>query len=69
MQKKSNFIDFKIFVIEINPFQVSTDSALFSWEHERSLLESGSFTEFRIVERPKQGSKAMLSLQLRSLIE
>jgi hypothetical protein len=53
----------------LNPFLVSTDAALFSWEHERSLLEGGNFSEFRIVERPKQGSKSMLSLQLRSLIE
>lgn len=48
---------------------ISTDSALFSWEHELDLLQ-GSNQEllFRITERPRQGSKAMLPLSLRSLI-
>ena len=55
-------------MIELNPFLNTTDSALFSWEHEREILEGKSKFEFRITERPRPGSKAMLSLSLRSLI-
>lgn len=47
----------------------TTDGALFSWEHEQELLETSSHElVFRITERPKKGSKAMLPLNLRSLI-
>lgn len=46
----------------------TTDGALFSWEHEKFILEGNNFI-FRITERPKQGSKAMLPLALRSLIQ
>lgn len=56
-------------VIELNPFLVTTDAALFSWEAERSILEgSSSGLVFRITERPRKGSKAMLDANMRSLI-
>lgn len=57
-------------VIELNPFMVTTDGALFSWEHERDLLEGADKeTIFRITERPKIGSTSMLPLNLRALMK
>ena len=60
----------KVLIIELNPFLNTTDGALFSWEHEKSILEGDSNKNFvfRITERPKTGSKAMLPTHLRSLI-
>ena len=36
----------KVWVIELNPFMETTDGALFSWQHERHLLE-GQSKEYR----------------------
>ncbi|GFO13449.1 cell division cycle protein 123 homolog [Plakobranchus ocellatus] len=60
----------KVWVIEINPFLTTTDSALFSWEHERDILE-GAKAEvvFRVVEKPRPGAKAMLPSGMRDLIQ
>ncbi len=58
----------EIYVIELNPFLCTTDSALFSWEHEKEILEGKADFEFRITEKPRSGSKAMLPLALRSLV-
>ncbi len=56
-------------VIELNPFLETTDGALFSWQHEKSLLE-GQNDEFvfRITERCKPGAKAMLPQSIRTLM-
>lgn len=83
LNKLNNFIenfiiDFAVFlnnadisckVIEINPFLDTTDAALFSWEHEKHLLQNSDDFCFRITERPKPGIRTMLPLNLRSLIE
>lgn len=70
-------IDFAVFsndktlwcsVIEINPFLETTDGGLFSWEHEKYILQSDKEFCFRITERPKPGVKTMLPLNLRFLI-
>jgi hypothetical protein len=60
----------QVFVIELNPFLSTTDAALFSWEHERPILEGKAINgfEFRITNQPKIGSKAMLPSHLRNLI-
>ncbi|XP_050418437.1 uncharacterized protein LOC126831840 isoform X1 [Patella vulgata] len=58
----------KIWVIEINPFLVSTDSGLFSWEHERHLLEGKEGFQFRIVEKAKPGAKTMLPSSVKCLL-
>lgn len=60
----------KVWVIEINPFLNTTDAALFSWEHERHLLEhSRDHVEFRVVEKPKPGAKSMLPVGMKELIK
>lgn len=61
----------QVVVIELNPFLNTTDGALFSWEHERSVMEGTNNTgfEFRITNQPKVGSKAMLSSHARRLID
>lgn len=56
-------------VIEINPFLETTDAALFSWQHERNLIENTNNFCFRITERSKPGAKAMLPYSLRKLID
>ena len=57
-------------MIEFNPFMVTTDGAMFSWEHERNLFESsGDEMIFRIVEKAKTGSTAMLDSNLRRLMK
>lgn len=61
--------DQKLWVIEINPFLVTTDAALFSWEHERHLLESCEGFQFRITTKPKPGAKAMLPFSIKSLLQ
>ncbi|XP_005103157.1 cell division cycle protein 123 homolog [Aplysia californica] len=59
----------KIWVIEINPFLPTTDSALFSWEREKQLLE-GSHQDlvFRVTEKPRPGAKSMLPAGMKDLI-
>ncbi|KAK0044948.1 cell division cycle protein 123 [Biomphalaria pfeifferi] len=60
----------QVWVIEINPFLITTDAALFSWEHERHLLESaGEETLFRVIEKPRPGAKAMLPFGMKQLIK
>lgn len=61
--------DDKLWVIEINPFLVTTDAALFSWENERPILEGqGEGLQFRVTLRPRPGSKAMLPQSIKSLL-
>ncbi|XP_046350121.2 cell division cycle protein 123-like [Haliotis rufescens] len=59
----------KLWVIEINPFAETTDGGLFSWQHERHLLEGKEGFQFRIVERPKPGAKAMLPQSVKALLK
>ena len=72
---KNFIIDFALvndgsecYVIEINPFLETTDGALFSWQHEKSILESRDGFCFRIVDRSKPGAKAMLPNSIRCLM-
>ncbi|XP_064614261.1 uncharacterized protein LOC135477955 [Liolophura sinensis] len=58
----------KLWVIEINPYLETTDGALFSWQHERHLLEGKGGFQFRITTRPKPGAKAMLPTRARDLL-
>ena len=37
--------DFTIWVIELNPFMETTDGCLFSWRHERHILEGSRKNE------------------------
>ena len=59
----------KFWVIEINPYLETTDGALFSWQHEKHILEGKEGFQFRITEKPKPGAKAMLPYSVRSLME
>lgn len=58
---------YKIWVIELNPFLPTTDSCLFSWEKERAILENGPF-EFRYRSAKASGSKALLANAWRDII-
>lgn len=76
-QKGSKFesyvVDFAVdvkgrcWVIELNPFQESTDGALFSWARESKLLKERPFT-FRFQDKP-QNAKVALSIEWRKLLE
>lgn len=55
----------KPWVIELNPYQESTDGAMFSWSQERTLLDQGPF-EFRIQTQPQNG-EVCLSRSWRSM--
>jgi len=60
-----------VWVIELNPFLNTTDSALFSWEHEAHIIrgeEREAKFHFRVTERPRRGAKAMLPYSIRQLI-
>jgi gamma-glutamylcyclotransferase (GGCT)/AIG2-like uncharacterized protein YtfP len=57
-----------VWVIELNPFLYSTDACLFSWKDERELLENGPF-EFRIRTKELIGSKALLGINWRDVVE
>lgn len=61
----------RVWVIEINPFIETTDGALFSWSHERNLIEQNPFekTLFRITERSRPGSWKMLPTSIRQWIQ
>ena len=61
----------RVWVIELNPFMGTTDGALFSWQHERDLLEGKSSSEltFRLTERVRTGSWAMLPMSIRQWIQ
>jgi len=53
-------IDFKAFIIELNPYLPTTDSCLFSWTRDKKILEEGPF-EFRFNEHivPHIGQKVI----------
>lgn len=60
---ESYIIDFavledRIMVIELNPFSIATDPALFSWKEDKEILESGPFCQ-RITEKPLAISKGV----------
>jgi len=60
----------KVWVIELNPFMETTDGALFSWQHERHLLEGNPNKPlFRITEKVRPGSWTMLPISIRQLIK
>jgi hypothetical protein len=64
----------KVWVIELNPFMETTDGALFSWQHERHLLEGQSNENkdkplFRITEKARPGSWTMLPISIRQWIK
>lgn len=59
----------QLWVIEINPFMETTDGGLFSWQHERHLLEGKEGFQFRITERPKPGAKTMLPQSVRTIMQ
>lgn len=59
----------KLWVIEVNPYLETTDGALFSWQHEGPILRGESGFVFRITEKPRPGSKAILPLSIRKLLE
>jgi len=56
----------RVWVVELNPFQPSTDGAMFSWEREGEVLRGGPF-EFRWQDRAQNASVA-LSVQWRALL-
>lgn len=58
-------------MIELNPFLETTDGALFSWQHERELLErrpENGQPIFRLTERARPGSWSMLPMSIRQWI-
>ncbi len=57
----------KVWVIELNPFMETTDGALFSWQHERHLLEGQNKDKpiFRLTEKVRPGSWSMLPNSIR----
>ena len=57
----------QLYVIEINPFQESTDAALFSWGMEKDKLENGPF-EFHVRDHPQSGIKASLEIKWRDML-
>jgi hypothetical protein len=64
----------KVWVIELNPFMETTDGALFSWQHERDLLEGQSNENkdtpiFRLTEKVRPGSWTMLPISIRQWIK
>jgi hypothetical protein len=64
----------KVWVIELNPFMETTDGALFSWQHERHLLEGQSNENkdkplFRVTEKVRPGSWTMLPNSIRQWIK
>lgn len=73
---KNSIIDFaiceegsKLWVIEVNPFLETTDGALFSWNHERPILEGSEGFVFRVTEKPRPGAKTILPQSVRGLLE
>ena len=63
--------EMKVWVIELNPFLETTDGALFSWQHERALLErrpENGQPIFRLTERARPGSWSMLPMSIRQWI-
>lgn len=58
----------EIWVIELNPFVYTTDAGLFSWMHERKILENGPF-EFRHVDRPRTGALVSIADEWKKMVE
>eukprot|EP01052_Picozoa_sp_SAG31_P017395 SAG31_NODE_1188_length_9481_cov_14.760819_4_plen_440_part_00 len=58
----------KLWVIELNPFMSSTDGCLFSWEHDREILENGPF-ELRLLEAPRHDLRSLLSNDWKPLLD
>ena len=56
-----------VWVIEINPFLVTTDGCLFNWDTDRPILEHGPFT-LRVVGSPPAGATTMLAPEWRALL-
>lgn len=76
MFPKNSIVDFaicddgdKLWVIEVNPFLETTDGALFSWQHERHILEGSDGFVFRVTEKPRPGAKTILPQSIRGLME
>jgi len=46
----------KEYIIELNPFSRTTDAALFNWDHDAEVLNSGPF-QFRLREAPIRQAK------------
>ncbi|UJR29209.1 hypothetical protein I4U23_010423 [Adineta vaga] len=64
----------KVWVIELNPFMQTTDGALFSWQHEKHLLEGQSNDDetkplFRMTEKVRPGSWSMLPNSVRQWVK
>ena len=58
----------RLFVIELNPFQTSTDSALFSWKTDRFILENGPF-EFCIRQDEDESLCSRLGVEWRDFVD
>lgn len=54
-------------VIELNPWQDTTDACMFSWQRDRHILENGPF-ECRVRDKPAYGAKALISSEWRNLL-
>lgn len=57
-----------IWVIELNPFLYTTDGALFSWTHEREILENGPF-EFRYLTKPVRGALVSIADEWKKVVD
>jgi hypothetical protein len=55
-------------VIELNPFLQTTDGGLFSWVHERPILEGKHGFVFRYTTKEQRGAKAMLPFSIRQIM-
>mmetsp|Transcript_11467 Transcript_11467/g.12581 ORF Transcript_11467/g.12581 Transcript_11467/m.12581 type:complete len:342 (+) Transcript_11467:10-1035(+) len=59
----------QLWVIELNPFEDTTDGAMFSWQKERDLLLGKKPFEFRLKEKKDAGIKAAIMSSWRKFIE
>jgi len=66
---QTSFSGARIWVIEVNPYLETTDGALFSWQHERHILEGRDGYTFRITERPRPGARTILPQSVRAIME
>eukprot|EP00698_Gefionella_okellyi_P003716 TRINITY_DN13463_c0_g1_i1.p1 TRINITY_DN13463_c0_g1~~TRINITY_DN13463_c0_g1_i1.p1 ORF type:complete len:327 (+),score=71.37 TRINITY_DN13463_c0_g1_i1:53-1033(+) len=62
------WVNGRVWVIELNPFFVTTDQALFRWDKDAEVLQNGPF-EMRIVMKQQSGMKSQLPRHLRDVIE
>jgi len=58
----------EIYIIELNPFVYTTDGCLFSWTHERGILENGPF-EFRYQAKECKGSLVAIADAWKKVVE